>query len=157
MAKQLLLTLATEEMGAVGTAVKGRQVVDQWLEERGLESTEMRLANGAGLSRKSRVTAKHLSKLLRYAYDSPYMPEYLSSLSLSGMDGTLRRRLHNNGLSGQAHMKTGSLDHISAIAGYLQSRSGRRFIVVAMLNHTDVHRGPGEEVQESLLRWLYDK
>lgn len=157
MAKQLLFTLAAEEIGAAGTAAKGRQVIDKWLAERGLTSAEMRLANGAGLSRSSRVTAKHLSELLRYAYDSPFMPEYVSSLSLSGMDGTLRRRLHNNGLSGQAHMKTGSLDHVSAIGGYLQSRSGKRFIVVAMLNHTDVHRGPGEEVQESLLRWLYEQ
>jgi len=156
MAKQLLFTLAAEETGGAGSEAKGRQVVDKWLAERGLTSPEMRLANGAGLSRNSRVTAKHLSALLRYAYDSPYMPEYVSSLSLSGMDGTLRRRLQNNGLSGQAHMKTGSLDHVSAIGGYLQSRSGKRFIVVAMLNHTDVHRGPGEEVQESLLRWLYD-
>ncbi len=53
-------------------------------------------------------------------------------------------------------MKTGSLDHVSAVAGYFQSRSGRRFIVVTMLNYTDVHRGPGEEVQEMLLRWLYE-
>jgi len=157
MAKQLLFTLAAEENGAAGTEAKGRQVVQKWLAERGLSSTDMHLANGAGLSRNSRVTAKHLSGLLRYAYDSPYMPEYVSSLSLSGLDGTLRRRLRNNGLSGKAHMKTGSLDHVSAIGGYLQSRSGKRYIVVAMLNHTDVHRGPGEEVQESLLRWLYDQ
>ena len=127
MAKQLLYTLATEEIGAAGTEAKGRQVVEKWLAEHDMASTEMRLANGAGLSRSSRVTAKHLSDLLRYAYASPYMPEYVSSLSLSGMDGTLRRRLHNNGLSGQAHMKTGSLDHVSAIGGYLQSRSGRAF------------------------------
>jgi D-alanyl-D-alanine carboxypeptidase/D-alanyl-D-alanine-endopeptidase (penicillin-binding protein 4) len=46
---------------------------------------------------------------------------------------------------------------VTAIAGYMQSRSGRRFAVVAMQNHEDIHRGPGEEVQEALLRWLYEK
>jgi len=85
------------------------------------------------------------------------MPEYLSSLSLSGLDGTLSRRFRDSALTGQAHMKTGSLDHVSAVAGYFQAQSGKRFIVVALLNYTDVHRGPGKEVQEMLLRWLYDK
>ena len=53
-------------------------------------------------------------------------------------------------------MKTGSMDHVSAVAGYFQAQSGQRYIVVALLNHTDIHRGPGKEVQEMLLRWLYD-
>jgi D-alanyl-D-alanine carboxypeptidase/D-alanyl-D-alanine-endopeptidase (penicillin-binding protein 4) len=103
------------------------------------------------------MTARQVSELLRFAYSSPFMPEYLSSLSLSGLDGTLARRLRNSPLTGKAHMKTGSLDHVSAIAGYLQSRSGRRYIVVALQNHTDIHRGSGEEVQEALLRWVYDR
>jgi D-alanyl-D-alanine carboxypeptidase/D-alanyl-D-alanine-endopeptidase (penicillin-binding protein 4) len=54
-------------------------------------------------------------------------------------------------------MKTGSLDHVSAFAGYFQSSSGNRYIVATLQNHNNVHRGPGEEVQEALLRWLYDK
>jgi D-alanyl-D-alanine carboxypeptidase/D-alanyl-D-alanine-endopeptidase (penicillin-binding protein 4) len=60
-------------------------------------------------------------------------------------------------LQGQAHLKTGSLDHVTAIAGYLQARSGRRFAVVMLQNHEDVHRGPGKEVQEAMLRWLYEQ
>jgi D-alanyl-D-alanine carboxypeptidase/D-alanyl-D-alanine-endopeptidase (penicillin-binding protein 4) len=85
------------------------------------------------------------------------MPEYLASMSLSGLDGTLKRRFRGTDLVGKAHLKTGSLDHVTAIAGYLQARSGRRFIVVAMQNADDIHRGPGEEVQEALLRWLYEQ
>ena len=49
------------------------------------------------------------------------------------------------------------MDHVTAIAGYLQSRSGRRFSVVALHNYEDIHRGPGEEVQHALLRWLYEQ
>lgn len=157
MAKQLLFTLAAEKLGAPGTEAKGREAIRQWLEEHGMNFEELRIDNGAGLSRDSRMTARHLGNLLRYAFESRFMPEYVSSLSLSGLDGTLRRRFKDETLIGQAHMKTGSLDHVSAVAGYLQSRAGDRYIVVAMLNHTDVHRGPGEEVQEMLLRWLYDR
>jgi D-alanyl-D-alanine carboxypeptidase/D-alanyl-D-alanine-endopeptidase (penicillin-binding protein 4) len=69
----------------------------------------------------------------------------------------LRRRFGDTDLVGKAHLKTGSLDHVTAIAGFLQSRSGRRFAVVAMQNYEDVHRGPGEEVQEAILRWLYEQ
>ncbi len=157
MAKQLLYTLAAEELEPPGTEAKGREVVRQWLQSHGMNFEELRIDNGAGLSRNSRMTARHLGDLLRYAYESRFMPEYVSSLSLSGLDGTLRRRFKDRSLIGQAHMKTGSLDHVSAVAGYLQSRSGDRYVVVAMLNHTDVHRGPGEEVQEMLLRWLYER
>lgn len=157
MAKQLLYTLAAEKMGPAGTEAKGRQVVNDWLKDRNMDFAELKLGNGAGLSRSSRMTARHLGAMLRYAFDSPYMPEYMSSLSLSGLDGTLSRRFRDSDLTGQAHMKTGSLDHVSSVAGYFQSRNGKRYIVVTFLNHTDIHRGPGQEVQEALLRWLYEK
>ena len=85
------------------------------------------------------------------------MPEFMSSLSISGLDGTLARRFRDDPLTGKAHIKTGRLDDVTAIAGYLQAKSGNRYAVVALQNHTDVHRGPGEEVQEALLRWLYEQ
>lgn len=157
MAKQLLFTLGAEKLGPPGTEAKGRQVVNEWLTRHGLDSSELKIDNGAGLSRNSSMTARQLGGLLRYAYQSPYMPEYMSSLSLSGLDGTLSRRFRGGALTGKAHIKTGSLDDVSAFAGYFQARSGNRYIVVALQNHTDIHRGPGEEVQEALLRWLYEK
>ena len=79
------------------------------------------------------------------------------SMSLAGLDGTLSRCLEDGPLQGKAHLKTGSLDHVTAIAGYLQARSGRRFTIVVLQNYDDVHRGPGAEVQEALLRWLYEQ
>ena len=157
MARQLLYTLGAEAFGPPGTEAAGRKVVRQWLADRGMDFAELKLDNGAGLSRESRMTARHLADLLRYAYQSAYMPEYLSSLALSGVDGTLSRRFRSGVLTGMAHMKTGSLDHVSSIAGYFQARSGNRYIVVMLHNHTDIHRGPGEEVQEALLRWLFEK
>ena len=157
MARQVLYTLAAEQFGAPGTESGGRKVIETWLEDKGLQTGAINLENGAGLSREARITPKALASLLTFAWKQPYMPEFLASMSLSGLDGTLRRRFRNTQLVGQAHLKTGSLDHVTAIAGYLQSRSGRRFAVVALQNHGDIHRGPGEEVQEALLRWLYEQ
>jgi D-alanyl-D-alanine carboxypeptidase/D-alanyl-D-alanine-endopeptidase (penicillin-binding protein 4) len=155
MARQLLLTLGAEEFGAPGTEENGKRVIQQWLAEEGIDSAQLLLDNGAGLSRTSRMTAKQLAELLRYAYGSAYMPEFLSSMSVSGVDGTMSRRFRDDDLTGMAHIKTGTLDHVTAIAGYVQSESGGRYAVVAMQNYEDIHRGPGEEVQEALLRWVH--
>lgn len=157
MARQLLFTLGAEKFAIPGTEEGGRQVVEDWLEERQFNPAELKLDNGAGLSRESRISAKILGKILRYAWQSPFMPEYLSSLSLTGLDGTLARRFRDDPLTGKAHIKTGRLDDVAAIAGYLQSRSGNRYSVVALQNNPDVHRGTGEEVQAALLRWLYEQ
>ncbi len=157
MARQLLFTLGAERFVGPGTEEGGRQVIEDWLKSKQLGSAKLKLDNGAGLSRDSRISARNLGEILRYAWQSPFMPEYLSSLSLSGLDGTLMRRFRDDPLTGTAHIKTGRLDHVTAIAGYLQSRSGGRYTIVALQNHTDVHRGPGEEVQAALLRWLYEQ
>ena len=157
MARQLLYTLSAEVNGEPGTEEGGRQLIANWLTENDLEPCKLAIENGAGLSRNSRITAADMGSLLRFAWRQPYMPEYLASMSISGLDGTLSRRFQGTELIGQAHLKTGSLDDVTAVAGYLQSRSGRRLVVVAMQNYKDIHRGPGEEVQEALLRWLYEQ
>ncbi len=157
MARQLLYTLSAEADGHPGTEQGGKKVISDWLVDNGLDSCKLAIENGAGLSRDARITAADLGSLLRFAWRQPYMPEYLASMSLSGLDGTLSRRFRNTELIGKAHLKTGSMDHVTAIAGYLQTRSGRRFAVVALQNYEDIHRGPGEEVQYALLRWLYEQ
>ena len=156
MARQVLYTLSAEKLGPPGTEEGGRQVVDEWLRDTGIDFPVLKLDNGAGLSRDARVSAREFGALLDYAWRQPYMPEFVASMALSGLDGTLRRRFDDAQLTGKAHLKTGSLDDVSAIAGYLQSASGRRFSVVMLHNHKGVHRGPGEEAQFALLRWLHE-
>jgi D-alanyl-D-alanine carboxypeptidase/D-alanyl-D-alanine-endopeptidase (penicillin-binding protein 4) len=157
MARQLLYTLAAEVLGEPGTEAGGRKVVADWLQQEGLQFSALAFDNGAGLSREARMTAADFGAMLRFAWRQQYMPEYVSSMSLAGLDGTLTHRLDDGPLEGMAHLKTGSLDHVAGVAGYLQSHSGRRFAVVVLQNDTDIHRGPGEEVQEALLRWLYEQ
>jgi serine-type D-Ala-D-Ala carboxypeptidase/endopeptidase (penicillin-binding protein 4) len=157
MARQILYTLSAEVLGPPGTESGGRKVIENWLADTGIEFPTLRLDNGAGLSREARVSAREFGALLEFAWRKPYMPEYLASMAVSGLDGTLRRKFDDEWLTGQAHLKTGSLDHVSAIAGFLQASSGRRFSVVMLHNYEDVHRGPGEEAQVALLRWLYEQ
>ncbi len=157
MARQVLYTVSAEQLGAPGTEAGGRTVVRDWLAANGFEFAGLKFDNGAGLSRDARISAREFGSMLRYAWAQPYMPEYLASLSLSGLDGTLSERFDDAALTGMAHLKTGSLDHVSAIAGFMQARSGRRFAVVMLHNYQDIHRGPGDEAQTALLRWLYEQ
>ncbi len=156
MTRQLLLTLGAETFGEPGTTAKGRNAVSAWLESTGVNAPELVLDNGAGLSRDARISAENLAALLEYAYERPYAPEFLSSLPLVGLDGTLKRRFRNAGLAdGSARMKTGRIDHVAAVAGYLRSRSGRQFVVVSLNSNRGAHQGSGTRVEEALLRWAY--
>lgn len=155
MTRQVLLTLGAETGEPPGTEQKGRAAVAQWLSTHGIDASGLFLDNGSGLSRETRVSAQTMAGMLRIAWHHPYMAEFISSMPLSGMDGTMRNRFRGSPLAGRMHLKTGRLDDVYAIAGYVQARSGRRYVVVAFHNDTDVHRGPGKELQDALLRWVY--
>lgn len=155
MARQILLTIGAEKQGEPGNVDKGISSIRAWLEEKKLDFPELALENGAGLSRQERISAQHLGELLLAAWESPVMPELMSSLPITAVDGTLEKRLKNSEVAGQAHLKTGSLDGVRAMAGYLLDRKGRRWVVVFMVNHTNA--GASRAAQDALLEWLYLK
>jgi D-alanyl-D-alanine carboxypeptidase/D-alanyl-D-alanine-endopeptidase (penicillin-binding protein 4) len=112
--------------------------------------------NGAGLSRETRISAELIGRLLRDAYFDPYMPEFISSMSIIGVDGTMRKRLRKTELVGRGHMKTGSLDEVRSLAGYLLDRKGRRWVVVLIINDPRAD-WRANRVQDALLEWLHDR
>ena len=126
-----------------------------WLDLHGLQFPKLILDNGAGLSRKTRISAQEMGTLLRVAFDSPQMPEFISSLPIAAVDGTMRKRLREDRVGGRAHIKTGSLDDVSTMAGYVLGRSGHRYAVVAFINHQGVQSWQGKQVQDTLLRWVH--
>ncbi|MEJ2523905.1 MAG: D-alanyl-D-alanine carboxypeptidase/D-alanyl-D-alanine-endopeptidase [Gammaproteobacteria bacterium] len=156
MTRQLLLTIGAEGFEAPGTPEKGRKAVDQWLAARGLSFPELYLDNGAGLSRKTRIAARSLGRMLLDAWDHEYMPELVSSMPISAVDGTMRRRSGGD-MSGRMHLKTGRLDDVAAVAGLVLSRSGKRYVVVIIQNDRDAHRGIGQDIQDVILRWVFDR
>jgi len=155
MARTLLLTLGAER-GARPATVPGSDLVAQSvLGAQGLRMPELVLDNGAGLAREARVSAESLASLLSVAWHSPYMPEYLSSLAIAGVDGTVRRRLRGKDGEGMAHLKTGSLRDVRAIAGYVQGSSGKRYIVVSIVNHEKATAV--RQFDDALIAWLADR
>jgi D-alanyl-D-alanine carboxypeptidase/D-alanyl-D-alanine-endopeptidase (penicillin-binding protein 4) len=153
MARQLFLTLGAIGGGPPGTLEKSRNVVRQWLAQKGMPVPELAIDNGSGLSRIERISARSMGELLLAAFRSPIMPELMASLPVVAADGTMRKRLANAEVAGQAHIKTGTLSGVRAIAGYVLDTRGRRVVVVFIVNHANA--GNAQAAQDALLRWVY--
>jgi serine-type D-Ala-D-Ala carboxypeptidase/endopeptidase (penicillin-binding protein 4) len=153
MARQLFLSIAAEQSGVPATTENAQRAIKAWLATKGLDIPELVIENGAGLSRIDRISAQSLAALLVSAFRSPQMPELAASLPLVAVDGTMRRRLKNGAVAGQAHIKTGSLSDVRAIAGYMLDRSGRRYAVAMIVNHPNAQRS--QAAQDALLNWVY--
>jgi len=153
MARQLLLTIG-REAGNGGTAQSAAQVVGQWLAQRGMDFPELEIENGSGLSRAELITPAHLGELLLAAYRGPLMAEFVSSLPIVSVDGTMKKRLHDHGVAGHAHIKTGSLKGVKAIAGYVHDSKGRIMALVCLINHPNA--SAGQAAQDALLEWAYN-
>jgi D-alanyl-D-alanine carboxypeptidase/D-alanyl-D-alanine-endopeptidase (penicillin-binding protein 4) len=152
MARQLYLTIAAELGGAPAHPDTAARAVAQWLLFKGIEAPELALENGSGLSRLERASANTLMALLQAAWKSPVMPELVASLPVAAVDGTMRRRLHGEPVSGNAHMKTGLLVDARAMGGYVLDRGGRRYAVVMIANHPKAPQA--EPAFDALLQWV---
>ena len=150
MAQQLLLTLALQRPGAVqATPEAGREALRQWLSQRLGESLDgVVIDNGSGLSRETRVSAAMLGRVLQSAWSSPVMPELMASLPVNGLDGTLRKA---NSSAGMAHLKTGSLRDVAGVAGYVLGASGKRYVLVAIVNHPNANAA--KPALDALVQW----
>ena len=149
MARQVFLTLAAQRPA---TAEGARQRINTWLNDKGLNIPALILDNGSGLSRMERISAEGLSQLLLAAWKSPVMPELMSSLPVAGIDGTLKKRLRNGATAGRAHLKTGYLDNVRAIAGYVLDSNDKRWVVVFLIN--DPKSRSGKPAMDEMLRWV---
>ena len=152
MARQIFLTLGVRE-DPPATLEKSQRTLREWLVRRGLSFPELVVENGAGLSRVDRINSRHLAQVLIAAYRSPFMPEYMASLPLTAIDGTMRRRLNNSPVAGQAHVKTGYIEGVRALAGYTLDVRGRMLVVVLIINHPGAN--DAQPVQDALLEWVY--
>ena len=153
MARQIFLTLAAETMPPPATPSKAADAVRRWLKSRNLSLPGLSIENGSGLSRQDRITASGLARLLLAADASPVRDEFASSLAVAAVDGTVQRRFQNGTVAGQALLKTGSLDGVRALAGYVIDAEARRYAVVAIINHPNAARGA--PALDFLVQWVY--
>ncbi|HUN68321.1 MAG TPA: D-alanyl-D-alanine carboxypeptidase/D-alanyl-D-alanine-endopeptidase [Burkholderiales bacterium] len=155
MARHLYLTLGAESAGPPANGQKAFTAVRAWLAAKGIAAPELVMENGSGLSRIERISAGSLAGLLQAAWRSPVMPEFIASMPIVGQDGTMRRRLKENGVAGRAHVKSGLLQDARAMAGYVLDRGGRVQVVVMIVNHPSAPET--QPAMDALLRWVYER
>ena len=155
MTRQLLYTMGAEFFEPPGTRAKGVRAIEELLSERGFVIDSLVVDNGAGLSRNARISAALLVQLLQEAARGVYAPEFISSLALGGLDGTTRTRFEGGNGEGRMHLKTGSLDEVSALAGYVHVPDGPTYVMAVFVNTADAHRGPGNELEDAVVEWIY--
>ena len=138
MARLLYLTLGSEfvDRKTYSSSLQAADAhVRQWLQNHGISSESLVLENGSGLSRLERISAQQMAALLQAAANSNWFPEFLTSLPIAAVDGTMRKRLKGSSAEARARVKTGTLKDTSAIAGYVRDIHNKMWIVVAIVNH----------------------
>ncbi len=148
-----------EPMGAIAPPVgepasleRSIRAIHGWLAEQGLAMPELVLQNGSGLSRQERLSAASLARLLGHAWNGNEMPNFLASLPLAGVDGTMKDR---RSATGAAYVKTGTLAEVRALAGYVFAASGHRYAVVALIN--DPHAEGAQAAHDAFLQWVWEE
>ena len=155
-ARHIFLTLAYEQNNGKSVSTeKARAKISTWLKSIGLSPSEIIVENGSGLSRISRISAYQIGMILQRAWDSPLMPEFISSLPIIATDGTMRMRMRNTDLKGMGHMKTGYLKGTRTIAGFLKNKKKETLLVVCFINHPKAKNS--WPIHKKLLTWLYER
>ena len=150
MAQSVFLALSLPEQKAFlrpapiinpATYEQSRIVIAQWWQNNFPHTTAPVMDNGSGLSRFESISAQSLASMLQHAWNSPVMPEFISSLPIASIDGTMRR----SKTVASAHIKTGSIRNVTARAGYVLGSQAQRRIFVFMINSNKAH-----EVKEAI-------
>jgi D-alanyl-D-alanine carboxypeptidase/D-alanyl-D-alanine-endopeptidase (penicillin-binding protein 4) len=135
------------------TLARSDAAVRNWMRAHSIKDAGLVLENGSGLSRTERISPVQMGSLLQAGLRSNWAPEFLASIPIVGVDGTMRRRLHGSPAAGRARMKTGTLSNVVSLAGYVPDATGKPLVVVAMINSNLAGNGRGRVVLDALVDW----
>lgn len=152
MARSLIYTLGVSPDGAHATRARGIKVITEELENYNIPKTALTIINGSGLSRNVRASGNAITQILRAAWNDKNASEFVSSLSILGYDGTAAKRSLSGTSKTTMRVKTGSLDDVSAIAGYIH-QGNKVFTVVCIVNSFIVNDGIGKKFEDEVLNW----
>ncbi|RUM72513.1 MAG: D-alanyl-D-alanine carboxypeptidase/D-alanyl-D-alanine-endopeptidase [Sulfurovum sp.] len=152
-ARHLLLFLGAKIYGAPSTLNRGRNAVITILKKNGaLREDGLIIDNGSGLSRVSRLSAKLLADMFDNAYER-YGQRWMNTLSIAGVDGTIKKRFRGTVVKNRAWMKTGTLKHVKNIGGYVKNKEGKLYTVVILVQ-TNKGRWKAAALQNNIIKWL---
>jgi D-alanyl-D-alanine carboxypeptidase len=151
-----LKTLGKEVRGE-GTTAAGVQVLREFLQSAGLEMGAVHIVDGSGLSRINGVSPENFVRLLEHMHRSPHAEAFRQSLPVYGVDGTLRNRLRGTPVQGNGYAKTGSLNRVSSVSGYLRTKSGRWLAFSIIMNAYNAAGSDARALQDRLVQILWEQ
>jgi serine-type D-Ala-D-Ala carboxypeptidase/endopeptidase (penicillin-binding protein 4) len=143
--------------GTNDTLASADQRVIAWLESKQINTAGLIMDNGSGLSRSARISPSQMAQVLQIAAVSSWSPEFLASLPIVGVDGSMRSRLQNSPATARARIKTGGLRNVAAVAGYVTDQSGQQWVVVGIINHEKGAGKVGRGILDALIEWVAQK
>ena len=152
LARLLYLALAPEKIYE-NSNQDSESAIRAWANKKDMHTYGLIFDNGSGLSRSERLSPLFLSEVLADAWQNPFSAEFISSLSIPGVDGTLRNRLTQSAITERAHLKTGLLNEVRSIAGYLNHPSGHTLSVVIIINGP--HRNNRMTTIDTIINWIF--
>jgi D-alanyl-D-alanine carboxypeptidase/D-alanyl-D-alanine-endopeptidase (penicillin-binding protein 4) len=178
MARQIFLTLGLEKGTKPVTTNESTRIVKEWLRRAKLDFPELVIENGSGLSNIERISPQSMTSLLKFAVQSKNADALVNSLPIAGVDGTMKHRLidrlrniwkdntEENVFTPDmsmpstlqktgAYMKTGTLQTVRAVGGYVVSKTGKVYAVSSIVNHANAQIG-GSTINDALLAWVLE-
>jgi serine-type D-Ala-D-Ala carboxypeptidase/endopeptidase (penicillin-binding protein 4) len=153
-------------LGATGErTLETQEAADQqiiwWLRSKKIDPTHLVMDNGSGLSRSARISPAQMASVLQAAHASRWAPEFLASLPVVAVDGSMRNRLKNTPAAAQARIKTGGLRNVVSAAGYVIDKRGQQWVIVAIINQEPVAGGyslsKGRQLIDGIIAWVADR
>ena len=152
IAEQILRTLGAQYMGEPGTTENGVLLLQEYMQELGFTPDQYRMVDGSGLSKTNLVTPDQVIALLEDAHsDFSIFPEFISALGVMGLDGSVEDRMDHNKDAQKIRVKTGTLNHVSALSGYFQSQDGERFAFSILLNDVRCSNGKATKLEDEIM------
>ena len=155
---EMLLKVIGAERARPGTSARGAEVLQQVLAEAGVEEGAASIVNGSGLFEGNRIAPRHLVKVLGHVYANPAIRhEYLSHLAVGGVDGTLRRRLRDLPRPGIVRAKTGTLNDVISLSGYVLGPDDRVVRFSFLANGIRGRQGRSRQLADDIVRAVADE
>lgn len=153
-AEMLLRTMSRVEDNQ-GSLQDGLDILNNFARKIGISPEETQFAGGSGLSRDTLVTPDALIKLLEFMARAPYFRPFYDALPVAGIDGTLAGQFHHTALYGRVHAKTGSMEHVNALSGYMNLPGRGRLAFVIIGNHQPMRWRQATKVVDRIAVQIY--
>jgi serine-type D-Ala-D-Ala carboxypeptidase/endopeptidase (penicillin-binding protein 4) len=140
---ELLLRLLGKVEASDGSLEEGTRVVRQFMTDAGVDDQDFFLFDGSGMSPDDEIAPRAFTRLLAYAARQPWGPAWRNTFPVAGVDGTLQNRFKNSPLAGKMWAKTGTLNEVNALSGYLTVASGKTLAFSILING----RRPGSDAE----------